>query len=509
MFLQETHSTKSCESRWKNEWGGKIWFDHDTSSSKGVAILINPKFELKSIEVIRMEEFPGRCVALKATMDREEFLLCNLYCPNEDSPISFEKVFKRIDQTGCDRKIIGGDFNVVIGEKDRRGTGKHHNRKAAKTVNNLILQHDLIDIWRAKKGEEPGFTWRKLRPKPVFERLDLFLVAMSVEQLVNKIEIIPAFRSDHSIVKMEIAEKLPSHGRGYWKFNTSLLHDKDYIDKINQLIEIQLAQIPSYQSILDWWELFKIAVAGTTIQYASRKKKASENKLQVLEKKLKYWEKEQDEVIGIFPKIEEHVAELRKEIAELYTYKTQGAVLRCQIKWAESGEKPTKMFLNMEKARFNKKTILRLNDRNGRLISNEHEILKHINEFYQHLYKAPNPNTFDSQTYLSEIEEAIPKVNTEQYEQLEAEISENELSRAVFELKNQKAPGVDGIPIDFYKIFWAKLKSPFHKVVLQIFRDQKVHLTARRGLISLLEKNRKKPFRNSRMASNFTFMRGL
>ena len=49
-FLQETHSTKLTVDTWSAEWGGKAFFSHGTSNSKGVMILINQKLDCK-IEV--------------------------------------------------------------------------------------------------------------------------------------------------------------------------------------------------------------------------------------------------------------------------------------------------------------------------------------------------------------------------------------------------------------------------------------------------------------------------
>ena len=40
---------------------------------------------------------------------------------------------------------------------------------------------------------------------------------------------------------------------------------------------------------------------------------------------------------------------------------------------------------------------------------------------------------------------------------LEGEISMEELTKALNETKNNKSPGSDGYPIEFYKFFWDKL----------------------------------------------------
>ena len=41
ILLQETHSTKTAERRYKNEWGGRVIFDHGESNSRGVSILFD------------------------------------------------------------------------------------------------------------------------------------------------------------------------------------------------------------------------------------------------------------------------------------------------------------------------------------------------------------------------------------------------------------------------------------------------------------------------------------
>ena len=46
IFLQETHSTKSCESQWKKEWGSSIIFSHGSANARGVAVLIRSGLDI-------------------------------------------------------------------------------------------------------------------------------------------------------------------------------------------------------------------------------------------------------------------------------------------------------------------------------------------------------------------------------------------------------------------------------------------------------------------------------
>ena len=76
---------------------------------------------------------------------------------------------------------------------------------------------------------------------------------------------------------------------------------------------------------------------------------------------------------------------------------------------------------------------------------------------------------------------------------LEQEISLSEISLALKELKSYKCPGVDGISVAFYKVFYGKLKFFLRDLINEIVENGKLHLSARRGIITLIEKIGKDP----------------
>ena len=55
-------------------------------------------------------------------------------------------------------------------------------------------------------------------------------------------------------------------------------------------------------------------------------------------------------------------------------------------------------------------------------------------------------------------------------------------------MARNKSPGSDGIAIDFYIVFWSRLKTFFFELVQYIVRHGICHETARKGLITLLPK---------------------
>ena len=76
---------------------------------------------------------------------------------------------------------------------------------------------------------------------------------------------------------------------------------------------------------------------------------------------------------------------------------------------------------------------------------------------------------------------------------MDASLAIEEIGRVIKGLAKNKALGTDGIPIDFIKVFYVKLKHFLFGLYQEIIRDQMLHLSGRRGIISLLEKMDKDP----------------
>ena len=69
----------------------------------------------------------------------------------------------------------------------------------------------------------------------------------------------------------------------------------------------------------------------------------------------------------------------------------------------------------------------------------------------------------------------------------------SELKTAISQMKNNKCPGLDGLPVEFYKMFWTKLSDILFDLYIEIIQEGEMHLSARQSVISLLEKEGKDP----------------
>ena len=89
--------------------------------------------------------------------------------------------------------------------------------------------------------------------------------------------------------------------------------------------------------------------------------------------------------------------------------------------------------------------------KNGQITRHSKEILNEQKEFYEELYR-------EDKTVNFEIENSFNvKLSQETRDSLEDTFSIADISKSIEELKTEKTPGLDGIPVEFYRKFKVKL----------------------------------------------------
>ena len=121
IFLQETFSSVTNIQVWENEWGGKLYSNHGTNHSRGVAVLFNPKLDFTVESYTRDRN--GRIIILSFVLDKEKFVLANIYSPNDqNAQLSFyNNVFSLLQPYANENIILSGDFNCCMTSKDKYG----------------------------------------------------------------------------------------------------------------------------------------------------------------------------------------------------------------------------------------------------------------------------------------------------------------------------------------------------------------------------------------------------
>ena len=172
-------------------------------------------------------------------------------------------------------------------------------------------------------------------------------------------------------------------GPGLWKFNNSLLKDKNYLTVITESYPIISEK---YANIVDKrlrWELTKMEIRSITISFAAHKAKEFRKQESDLKKRLDKIDKSTSDSCdnqNIEDKLKEF-DKLKNEFNRPYEIKGKGTIFRSKARWVEYGEKPTKYFLNMEGKSSNKKVISERERSDGKTVVNEQEIMNAIQTF--------------------------------------------------------------------------------------------------------------------------------
>ena len=63
------------------------------------------------------------------------------------------------------------------------------------------------------------------------------MISNSLLQCTSSCDIEPGYRTDHSVIILSLKFEKFEKGRELWKFNNSLLYDKDFLELINNKIQ--------------------------------------------------------------------------------------------------------------------------------------------------------------------------------------------------------------------------------------------------------------------------------
>ena len=489
-FLQETHSSKSDELSWKQQWGEKIWFSSHNSKSRGVAILIRNSVSL--IFKSMYNDPNGRYLLLSASVNDIPVLLINLYGPNHDDPDFFLEVFSKVDQFEYSSILCAGDFNVVLGPLDYQGAKERHsNVKASNMLLALIEEYNLCDIWRRFHENLKQYSRHQKNPK-VLSRLDFILVSDNFITNCLQSKIVPGIQSDHSAVILKFKGIRPTRGKSFWKLNCQYLHnDSNFIELIKQKIEeFKQNHLESKCNANILWDALKCTLTGTCLEYCARKKKEKVFAKKQLLKEIE----EIDEKLCADADNEDLFAEkefLVQALNDILEDETKGLIIRSRIRWAEDGEKSSKYFCNLEKRTGEKKTIFTIKDDHEHMYVSQQQILQQIHSFYQKLYTEFN-GTDQNKTideFLNSIETPILSEDYKHF--LEAPISKQEIYDIICSMKHNKSPGLDGLPVEFYIVFWKDLSDMLLDSFNFSLQNGVMSSSQRNGVITLIPKKDK------------------
>ena len=490
VMFQETISYETCENDWMNDWETKnAFFSHGTNHSKGCLTIINSRLDIKVLNT--QIDTKGRYIILELEINDEKYTVSNIYAPND---ISYkDKYFKELKETliTCNvdessNLILGGDWNTILLDIDRYSMQTSAKDSSLLQVENIIEHFNLCDIWRVRNPIFRRHTYR--RTKPLYQsRLDYLLISNALQDIVVLSDIIPSIYSDHSAIIFgfnTLHEKY--RGKGYWKFNSALLKDTVYTDRLSEKLKEWVEQYKMLNSKQIQWEILKYEIRKFTIEYSKKIKRKQTNREHSLRQELMNLEnilghRPSDDLIG-------QVENVKNELTKIDDNKLQGSIIRSKIKWTEEGEKSSKYFFRLEKQNYVKKHIRKLQTDSGQIITDPEKIATYQRRFYSKLLSAKEINVNLNEETFFLNNKTIPKLSESQRQLCEGQVTVEECTNILNTFKENKSPGNDGLTIEFYKFFWDKINTSLISSFNESFQKGELSSSQRQAVITLLQK---------------------
>ena len=462
-------------------------FSDGDAHSKGVAVFVMNEAEIISSKIFR----EGRHCATEIKIAENRIVIHSIYAPNVvdsvASKVAYNDFILSVEaaiRTEFSNKVnlLLGDFNLPINPtldvRNRRTT------IPTECVDALSLSLEGLNLVDSFRVKHPGKNEHSFSPqgpnlREIFSRIDFCFTSLAMTDSMSSIGYEETGISDHKALLIDwITVRKP--GKGLWKINESIMGEPDDFKFIEGAIGSVRAQHTD-MNCRDQWDLIKFRIGEYFRKKASRlsaaekaEKKEILMQVQAEEEKLR---KGSHNNVGL----------AKQKLESVIAKETKRLIFNAQCQFVEEDERSSKFFYRRIARRGKEKCIERMKDDQGFIMHDEKTIGEHITNFYKRLYST-RPTSKEGFTDL--IQDKLSETQTQSSGR---PITRNEAYNALKAMKGGKAPGDDGLTVNFYKCFWSILAPSIMGCFEEALTEGSLSTSQKRSVIKLLLKKGKDP----------------
>ena len=169
-------------------------------------------------------------------------------------------------------------------------------------------------------------------------------------------------------------------------------------------------------------------------------------------------------------------------LAKLDLESARGAQVGSRAHWVEEGETSSAYFFRLEKKRGADRCISAIKLDDCTIVSSPTDLCTAFVDFYASLFSATPTDPVIHDSLLSNISSSL---SPGEASLCEGHLTSAKCLAALQGMARRKAPGLDGLPMEFYLMFWPVLGPDLVSVLNSCFDAGVLSLSQRRGVISL------------------------
>ena len=529
--LSDTRFDQQKERIFRNCFGSdyQLFFANLSSNARGTMILIPKEIPCNVLNSFSSND--GNRISIVAKLYGKTMTISSIYGPNDDNPNFFKDLFNDVYNCNCEYNVLTGDFNTAPDKKDyfNYATLPHPNARIA--LLEALTNYNCSDAYRYMHGNKSAFTWRAEGGRPQKSRLDLCIVSNNLIPYLANSTIKNKFMSDHDLIINSFDFQKIVPGRGFWRFDNTLLKSENFVSTMKNKIVLCLAKYVSVENYTNFLEqappdeidiflgqspemlhgynyninpniMLEMLVndcRNEAIGFMVSKRKAENQRKNVVSKRLELLRAAQHARL-LTDTEEAELNDLSEEYEQILEHQAHKIMQRDKILSKLDGEKPSKFFCSLEKDRSTEKFIPRLNVKRGGMtvtITDQGQIEGEIEAFYKNLYSNKDSelsgDTIESFLGVENMSDlrGFKKLSFTDSNSLEGEITTTEMKTILNNSKGDSAPGQTGLTFEFYKKFWDLLGHFLVNAANYSKSIGKLPDCLSRGTISLLPKGDK------------------
>ena len=377
--------------------------------------------------------------------------------------------------------ILCGDFNTVFDQSvDRFGLDPSDlSRESFSSLQDLFDACCTVDIWRYLHPSSSGFSWTRWDGSRA-SCIDLCGIPYVWVSSVLSCDLLPCPFSDHCglLTVVSVPDVVPP-GPGLWKLNISILQEQAYVLLIRDFWASWRSSVLRFPSLANWWDEGKSRIKGLSIRYCCSRSGARSCNRDLLVRLVDHLKSKVD--AGSMSCLGPYHSALT-ELAVLDSEAARGAQVWARVRWVEEGEILSSYFFRLEKKRSADHWISALRESDGSIVSSPADLSRLLSSFYLDLFTASDTDPCTQSALLGNLSSVLP---SDQAVLSEGHLLVTEISSVLLGMARRKAPGLDGLPVEFYVKFWAVLGPDLVSILNSCLDSGSQALSQRRGIISL------------------------